>query len=173
MGGLQKIQSELARPVFIFVVDAVSNDIFHELNAPDKRIEVVTDYFQSRADFSYLQPRDVRIVNVGFLPQPLFDSLLVNTTLPPVIEGANARSVVKATRGDFIPGGRHYILTDPSQEKAGREFQKEHILFEATRRALCTNIDISDSTEISSREETIAAFYRACLSHEMKGYFLI
>ena len=70
-----------------------------------------------------------------------------------------------------MPGGRHYIMNDPSQDQAKTEFPVQHESFMAVKRALCTNVDMTNSAEVASREQAIAHFYQSYLAHEMNSYF--
>jgi hypothetical protein len=86
LGALQRIQSQLPRPLFLWVMDPIDPEILSELHAPHQRVEVVTGDFPSQAKTSQLKPGDIRILNIGPLPQPVFDAFLENTSFPPIIE---------------------------------------------------------------------------------------
>jgi len=169
VGGIQ--QSKRTRPLFVLVLEPVGVEAFEGIEDRSRGIKLVMDGFQGPGELTQLKPQDIAVANIGSVPQPLFDALLEGTSVPPVVEGANARSIVKATRGSFMPGGRHYILDDPAQEGAKREFPESHKLFMAVKKALCTNVNMNDANEVRSREEAIARFYDACRSHKMDGYF--
>lgn len=80
-------------------------------------VDMVDQDALSEQTVESIPPGYVGFWDIGSLPVGLFDSLLAGTKFPPIVEGANSASLAKQTRGDWLLGGRRYLLPDPFEAK--------------------------------------------------------
>ena len=167
------VERSLPRPVVLLAVGELAQD--EALGLRDRPFSwkyrsVILDP-DTFPDIAALRRGDVKLVAMNRLPLPVFDMLLQRTSLPPVIEGANARGIVKETRtSGYMHGGRRCHDDDFTQAEAAAAYPQAHELF------INAQVALSEERHDDPRlTKAVADFLRAHLtgSHDLNRYFAL
>lgn len=164
-----RVTGALPRPVVVLVM---SNDFNPQpLSA---RFPHLVTLHGGVPEPSALKPDDVKLAVIPMLPFPVFDALLQWTSLPPLVEGANSRNVIKETRHTgFMQAVRLKGTEDSSQATAQAASPKGHALFIAAQNGLAASPGSQSGMTEDDAMTAVADFLRAYVSNapELHTYF--
>jgi hypothetical protein len=104
-----KVSEVQNKPTLLILPEPIETDDFAmqitETFDPEskKRIEFIDHIRQ----ITNKEKNKVFVLMTGFLPKPEFDSLILATSLPPIVEGANTRETCEMQQKPFIPVIKH------------------------------------------------------------------